>query len=110
MSDLPRTQHILASGLVAVIGVSVAIISYTQTGSGVSVSAHCLDSVRCAYALDFRQGGDGTHKGWQRAQLGGDPEYAARAGDRADLCILGGQGAGLLYGDICYSIPVAVPL
>ena len=30
MSDLPRTQHILASGLVAVIGVSVAIISFTQ--------------------------------------------------------------------------------
>ena len=30
MSDLPRTQHIVASGLVAVVGVWVAYVSYTQ--------------------------------------------------------------------------------
>ena len=30
MTDLPRTQHIIASGLVAAVGVAVAFVSYTQ--------------------------------------------------------------------------------
>ncbi len=30
MTDLPRTQHIIASGLVAAVGITVAYISYTQ--------------------------------------------------------------------------------
>ncbi len=31
MTDLPRTQHIIASGLVAAVGIWVAYVSYTQT-------------------------------------------------------------------------------
>ena len=30
MSDLPRTQHIVASGLIAAVGIGVAYISYTS--------------------------------------------------------------------------------
>ena len=30
MTDLPRVQHIIASGLVAAVGIAVAYISYTQ--------------------------------------------------------------------------------
>ena len=30
MSDLPRNQHIIATGVVATVGISVAYVSYTH--------------------------------------------------------------------------------
>ncbi|MEM7471669.1 MAG: tripartite tricarboxylate transporter TctB family protein [Pseudomonadota bacterium] len=51
MSDLPRTQHIAASGLIAAIGISVAYISFTQEPAGAFVFPRLISSVFAVLAI-----------------------------------------------------------
>lgn len=51
MSDLPRTQHILASGLIAAVGVSVAYVSFTQEPAGAFVFPRLISSVFAVLAI-----------------------------------------------------------
>lgn len=51
MSDLPRTQHIIASGLIAAIGISVAYISFTQEPAGAFVFPRLISSVFAVLAI-----------------------------------------------------------
>lgn len=51
MTDLPRVQHIIASGLVAVVGVVVAYISYTQEPAAAFLFPRLISTVFCALAL-----------------------------------------------------------
>lgn len=51
MSDLPRTQHIIASGLIAIVGVSVAYISYTQQPAQAFLFPRLISSVFAALAI-----------------------------------------------------------
>lgn len=51
MSDLPRTQHILASGVIAAVGVSVAYISYTQQPSEAFVFPRLISTVFAILAI-----------------------------------------------------------
>lgn len=51
MTDLPRTQHIVASGLVAVIGLWVAYLSYTQQPSAAFLFPRIISTVFVALAL-----------------------------------------------------------
>lgn len=51
MSDLPRTQHIIASGLIAAVGVTVAVISYTQEPSEAYLFPRMISSVFAVLAL-----------------------------------------------------------
>ena len=63
MSDLPRTQHILASGLVAVVGISVAIISYTQEPAAAFLFPRIVSTVFVVLALwTFGKAGMGRTK------------------------------------------------
>lgn len=51
MTNLPRTQHIIASGLVALVGVSVAYISYTQQPSEAFLFPRMISTVFVVLAL-----------------------------------------------------------
>lgn len=51
MSDLPRTQHIAASGMIAAVGVSVAYVSFTQEPAGAFVFPRLIASVFAVLAI-----------------------------------------------------------
>ena len=51
MSDLPRTQHIIASGLIAGVGVTVAYISYTQQPSDAFLFPRLISTVFAVLAI-----------------------------------------------------------
>lgn len=51
MSDLPRTQHIIASGIIAAVGISVAFISYTQEPAAAFVFPRLISSVFAVLAI-----------------------------------------------------------
>lgn len=51
MSDLPRTQHIFASGIIAAIGVSVAYISFTQEPAAAFVFPRLIATVFAVLAI-----------------------------------------------------------
>ena len=51
MSDLPRTQHIIASGLVAAVGAWVTYVSYTQTPSEAFLFPRLISNVFVVLAL-----------------------------------------------------------
>lgn len=51
MNDLPRTQHILASGIIAAIGVSVAYISFTQQPAAAFLFPRLISSVFAVLAI-----------------------------------------------------------
>lgn len=51
MNDLPRTQHIVASGLIAAVGISVAWISYTQEPSEAFLFPRLISSVFAVLAI-----------------------------------------------------------
>lgn len=51
MTDLPRTQHIIASGIVAAVGVAVAIISYTQEPAAAFLFPRMISTVFVVLAL-----------------------------------------------------------
>lgn len=51
MTDLPRTQHIIASGLVAAVGVAVAYISYTQQPADAFLFPRLISTVFVVLAL-----------------------------------------------------------
>ena len=69
MTDLPRNQHIVASGLVAVVGIWVTYISYTAEPAEAFLFPACIiatDLCR-AGALDLRQGDAGEIQAWATA-------------------------------------------
>ena len=45
MTSLPRTQHIIASGIIAIVGVSVAYISFTQEPADAFIFPRLISSV-----------------------------------------------------------------
>lgn len=51
MNDLPRTQHILASGLIACVGVSIAFISFTQQPADAFIFPRLIASVFAVLAI-----------------------------------------------------------
>ena len=51
MSDLPRSQHIVASGLVAAVGVTVAYLSYTQEPAAAFLFPRLISTVFVVLAL-----------------------------------------------------------
>ncbi|MEM9144951.1 MAG: tripartite tricarboxylate transporter TctB family protein [Pseudomonadota bacterium] len=51
MTELPRTQHIIASGLVALVGVWVAYVSYTQQPSEAFLFPRLVSTVFVVLAL-----------------------------------------------------------
>ena len=51
MTDLPRTQHIVASGLVAAVGVWVAYVSYTQEPADAFLFPRLISAVFVVLAL-----------------------------------------------------------
>jgi hypothetical protein len=51
MSDLPRNQHIIASGVIAAVGISVAYISFTQEPAGAFVFPRLIASVFAVLAI-----------------------------------------------------------
>ena len=51
MSDLPRNQHIAASGVIAAIGITVAYISFTQEPAGAFVFPRLIASVFAVLAI-----------------------------------------------------------
>ena len=51
MSDLPRTQHIIASGIVAVVGTAVAFVSYTQEPAAAFLFPRMISTVFVVLAL-----------------------------------------------------------
>lgn len=51
MTDLPRNQHIAASGAIAAVGVTVAYISYTQEPAGAFVFPRLIASVFAVLAI-----------------------------------------------------------
>lgn len=51
MSDLPRTQHIIASGLIAAVGISVAYVSYTQEPADAFIFPRLISSVFAVLAI-----------------------------------------------------------
>lgn len=51
MSDLPRTQHIVASGVIALVGVSVAYISYTQQPADAFIFPRLISTVFAVLAI-----------------------------------------------------------
>ena len=51
MSNLPRTQHIIASGVVSIIGVSVAYISFTQEPADAFVFPRLISTVFSILAI-----------------------------------------------------------
>ena len=51
MSDLPRNQHIAASGLIAAIGLTVAYISFTQEPAAAFLFPRLISSVFAVLAI-----------------------------------------------------------
>lgn len=51
MTDLPRTQHIIASGIVAAVGITVAYLSYTQQPSEAFLFPRLISTVFVVLAL-----------------------------------------------------------
>ena len=51
MTDLPRTQHIIASGLVAAVGIVVTYISYTQEPAAAFLFPRLISTVFVVLAL-----------------------------------------------------------
>ncbi|MDA7423831.1 tripartite tricarboxylate transporter TctB family protein [Thalassococcus lentus] len=51
MTDLPRSQHIIASGLVAVVGIWVAYVSYTQEPAAAFLFPRIISTVFVVLAL-----------------------------------------------------------
>ena len=51
MTDLPRVQHIIASGVVAMVGVAVAYISYTQEPAAAFLFPRLISTVFVVLAL-----------------------------------------------------------
>ncbi|WP_425038805.1 tripartite tricarboxylate transporter TctB family protein [Primorskyibacter sp. S187A] len=51
MTDLPRSQHIVASGIVAAVGISVAYISFTQEPAAAFLFPRLISSVFVVLAL-----------------------------------------------------------
>ena len=51
MTDLPRSQHIIASGLVAAVGVWVAYVSYTQEPAAAFLFPRIISTVFVVLAL-----------------------------------------------------------
>ena len=51
MTDLPRSQHIVASGLIAAIGISIAYISFTQQPAGAFIFPRLISSVFAVLAI-----------------------------------------------------------
>ncbi|NNL17656.1 MAG: tripartite tricarboxylate transporter TctB family protein [Boseongicola sp.] len=51
MTDLPRVQHIIASGLVAAVGITVAVISYTQEPAAAFLFPRLISTVFVVLAL-----------------------------------------------------------
>lgn len=51
MSDLPRTQHVVASFIVATVGVSVAYISFTQQPAAAFVFPRLISSAFAVLAI-----------------------------------------------------------
>ena len=51
MTDLPRTQHIVASGIVALVGVWVAYISYTQKPADAFLFPRMISTVFAVLAI-----------------------------------------------------------
>ena len=51
MTDLPRNQHIAASGLIAAVGVTIAYISFTQEPADAFIFPRLISSVFAVLAL-----------------------------------------------------------
>ena len=51
MTDLPRNQHIAASGLIAAVGVSIAYISFTQEPADAFIFPRLISSVFAILAI-----------------------------------------------------------
>ncbi|MEL6958662.1 MAG: tripartite tricarboxylate transporter TctB family protein [Pseudomonadota bacterium] len=51
MSDLPRNQHIVASGVIAAVGVSIAWISFTQEPADAFIFPRLISSVFAVLAI-----------------------------------------------------------
>ena len=51
MTSLPRTQHILASGVIAVVGITVAYISFTQEPADAFIFPRLISSVFAVLAI-----------------------------------------------------------
>lgn len=51
MTDLPRNQHIVASGLIAAVGVSIAYISFTQAPADAFIFPRLISSVFAVLAI-----------------------------------------------------------
>ena len=51
MNDLPRTQHIIASGAIAAVGITVAYISYTQEPAAAFVFPRLIATVFAILAI-----------------------------------------------------------
>ena len=51
MPDLPRNQHIVASGLIAAVGVSIAYISFTQEPADAFIFPRLISSVFAVLAI-----------------------------------------------------------
>ncbi|WP_300060017.1 tripartite tricarboxylate transporter TctB family protein [uncultured Roseobacter sp.] len=51
MTDLPRSQHIIASGLIAAVGLTVAAISFTQEPADAFVFPRLISSVFAVLAI-----------------------------------------------------------
>lgn len=51
MTDLPRTQHIVASGLVAAVGIWITFVSYTAEPAGAFLFPRIISTVFVALAL-----------------------------------------------------------
>jgi len=51
MTDLPRNQHIIASGLIAAVGVTIAYISFTQEPADAFIFPRLISSVFAVLAI-----------------------------------------------------------
>jgi hypothetical protein len=51
MTDLPRSQHIVASGLIAAVGVTIAYISFTQQPADAFIFPRLISSVFAVLAI-----------------------------------------------------------
>ena len=51
MTDLPRSQHIIASGIIAAVGVTIAYISFTQEPADAFIFPRLISSVFAVLAI-----------------------------------------------------------
>ena len=51
MTDLPRSQHIVASGIIAAVGVTIAYISFTQEPADAFIFPRLISSVFAVLAI-----------------------------------------------------------